>query len=1137
MKQRILLFLSLVLIVHLAFSQNPSMGVIEDDTIIVNSGNNIILLPNIDDGDAGVDQDITFTVNSDSPDTVSVGTVEYDKTQTFAILNITEHGLTGTSTIDVTIDDGDNTASQSFDVMVGNYHKPGINYQVYDIVFWKEALPFGSNPLFDSIFEETHVVSSSLDWDKIDPSVSNDCGGGLCDGHDFTTTMLIGYIVPPTTGNYTFYQKHSADDAVWLSMDADYDNADPIIYNGDNNSVGTESSGEWASDPVSLTAGKVYAMYSVHWNVHQENVDLKWEGPGGLSKDYIDAQYLMYVYDTVKPEVPGNLNLLTRATDFIRVDWDPATDNKELAGYNIYVDGNKINTSLLTDTLMKITGLSAETKYSVAVKAVDDMGNESGLSNIVTTTTYGTDATPPSAPTTLNVIEQTGMALKINWTGAVDNETGVIGYNVYIDGNPYNVGDYIYDTVTILKVLQPETDYTITIEAINAVTDTSNISTGFPVSTSEFDPSSAYLGVHTGRAEVVMENLSWNYGLGANPNYRTTELFSTYKTLLQDLHAGTVRWGALTANPLSFSSNINTNTSIGDFMNLCNELDAYTTFTCGVSSTADWRNNSTVFLNFLEYINGPSGTTYGDIREGEGYGPLLDDSKGLIFEFGNEVWGFGAHNADFSNYEEYGDWCREMAAVMRTSPYWDEDKITLVYSGRNPHPSDSYGLHNDLLEGDTGDIDWLAVSGYLGPIKDYETNLEYYKNTIAAAARDMEGLEKTMESSLSITGDIKATYFYEGNVTTSSYNGRLGQAIIFTDYCLGAFERANAIPTIFHLTGGQWRITDPTDGYKRLPMFLTSKFFNMHCRGHVMKTNYSTQNTITDSDGSVVDWEPVGVYAYTDSVNFSVVLLSRDFENTHYVQVDLPDGFNYDAPSGRKYVISGNDFDTKDATIDSADFTMNDSLIFEVPPYSMVLVTFTGDDQNFEQLPLAYFDDYVKATNIEISCLENTHTITENGGRLHLASSISPSDAFVNTTIWEVIGADSDVMFSGGIFMAPSTGNVNDTVIVKATSGDREVSDTFAIYIKIGVGIEENKDENEQICIYPNPVNNKLTLSTDGNKSGTVSIINAQGSTIKSFVIDKPETTIDVSALGKGIYFIKMQTDENEIITRKFIKE
>lgn len=55
-----------------------------------------------------------------------------------------------------------------------------------------------------------------------------------------------------------------------------------------------------------------------------------------------------------------------------KASWKNAADGKEAAGYNVYVDGVKLNKELLTEASCGLTNLKAETTYFVEVTAVDN---------------------------------------------------------------------------------------------------------------------------------------------------------------------------------------------------------------------------------------------------------------------------------------------------------------------------------------------------------------------------------------------------------------------------------------------------------------------------------------------------------------------------------------------------------------------------------------------------------------------------------------------------------------------------------------------------------------------------------------------------------------------------------------------
>jgi len=82
--------------------------------------------------------------------------------------------------------------------------------------------------------------------------------------------------------------------------------------------------------------------------------------------------------DDVPPNVPFNVDVKPSNGALIS-SWDKVSD-KDLAGYNLYVDGKKINSNLITSTNFVIKNLENGRKYKIQVQAVDRSGNASGLS-------------------------------------------------------------------------------------------------------------------------------------------------------------------------------------------------------------------------------------------------------------------------------------------------------------------------------------------------------------------------------------------------------------------------------------------------------------------------------------------------------------------------------------------------------------------------------------------------------------------------------------------------------------------------------------------------------------------------------------------------------------------------------------
>lgn len=85
--------------------------------------------------------------------------------------------------------------------------------------------------------------------------------------------------------------------------------------------------------------------------------------------------------DDVPPHVPSNV-FAKPSNGALIASWDKVSD-KDLAGYNVYVDGKKINSNLISSTNFSIKNLENDRKYKVQVQAVDRSGNASELSSPV----------------------------------------------------------------------------------------------------------------------------------------------------------------------------------------------------------------------------------------------------------------------------------------------------------------------------------------------------------------------------------------------------------------------------------------------------------------------------------------------------------------------------------------------------------------------------------------------------------------------------------------------------------------------------------------------------------------------------------------------------------------------------------
>ena len=172
------------------------------------------------------------------------------------------------------------------------------------------------------------------------------------------------------------------------------------------------------------------------------------------------------VVDTEAPDAPTAVRTADVTETTAHVAWEAALDNVATTGYNVYVNGEKVNTELVTATEYDLTGLTPATDYSVEIEAVDAAENVSEKSEAATfTTAKAVDTEAPSVPTDVKASDVTKTGATVTWTASTDNE-GVAGYNVYVNGTQVN-DTLVATTEYVLTGLTAGTEYTVKVEAVD----------------------------------------------------------------------------------------------------------------------------------------------------------------------------------------------------------------------------------------------------------------------------------------------------------------------------------------------------------------------------------------------------------------------------------------------------------------------------------------------------------------------------------------------------------------------------------------------------------------------------------------------------------------------------------------------
>jgi len=380
-------------------------------------------------------------------------------------------------------------------------------------------------------------------------------------------------------------------------------------------------------------------------------------------------------------------------------------------------------------------------------------------------------------------------------------------------------------------------------------------------------------------------------------------------------------------------------------------------------------------------------------------------------------------------------------------------------------------------------------------------------------------------------------------MTTTSYNGRFGQAIVLTDYLANSMNYGSIVPSIFHLTGGQWRITQPAENYKQLPLYHTGKYFNRFCKGHILESEFISNNQITNSNNKVINYDAVGVYAYNSKEQFSVLMMNRDFENDFTIQLELPAGLDF-SENATVYTIWHENFSSFETNIDSTEVTLSDDLLIRVPKHAMVIVSLEGEDPGYEQLPLGYYDR-VRPEILNVTSTRN-FIIDTNLGTDIIRTEILPSNAFSTVAILDVIENTTESILtplSGGRLHIKASGICGDEGYIKIqayAADNHALSDTVTVLVtNQGTDCPSTNatlvDINGQPLFYPNPATEKIYFSKSLDSMSLIEIFDNQGRKVIQTDLRNGHE-ISLGKFRAGFYIIGLMKPNGTYLTRKMQK-
>lgn len=184
------------------------------------------------------------------------------------------------------------------------------------------------------------------------------------------------------------------------------------------------------------------------------------------------------------------------------LSWPAVTGVNDLAGYNIYLNGKKVNTSNVVVLSYDVSGLSNNVTNMFYITAINTSGIESAPSNSVYT---NFDTISPLAPVGL-VATAHDTFVDLKWTP--NTEPDLAGYNAYVDKVRNNSSLISVSSYTVANLIDKQ-KYAFNVTALDFSGNESSMSETVYATPLDTTPPSAPTNL-TGFAGDTIVKLSWS---------------------------------------------------------------------------------------------------------------------------------------------------------------------------------------------------------------------------------------------------------------------------------------------------------------------------------------------------------------------------------------------------------------------------------------------------------------------------------------------------------------------------------------------------------------------------------------------------------------------------------------------------
>jgi chitodextrinase len=183
--------------------------------------------------------------------------------------------------------------------------------------------------------------------------------------------------------------------------------------------------------------------------------------------------------DRSAPSAPASLVVTAITETTVSLSWNGSTDNSGKLSYKVKITNlnnsafNSLATVSQTQTTYTAKYLTTNSPYTFSVYAIDDSGNRSTDSNLVSASTLA-DTTPPTGPV-LQATVLTPSKLQLTWTKSTDNANAYCCYyTVNMNGAPVTQNIYYVPAPSdkmsvVIRHLQPGSTNSFNVSASDSV--------------------------------------------------------------------------------------------------------------------------------------------------------------------------------------------------------------------------------------------------------------------------------------------------------------------------------------------------------------------------------------------------------------------------------------------------------------------------------------------------------------------------------------------------------------------------------------------------------------------------------------------------------------------------------------------